>query len=484
MEHSETTATRVAETGAGRSGRSLLDLLLHPRSIAIIGASTNPEALGGRPLGFLASYEYPGAVYPVNANHAVVQGVPAHGSILDVPEPVDLALVAVRAELVPQVLRDCAEAGVGVAVVVSSGFGEGMGRGEDLADVVREIVATTGMRVLGPNCEGLASLPASAPVTFSPVLDLHKTGRRLAEGSIAVISQSGGVGFAVAQWGSMAGLGFGYIVTTGNELDVDCIELAEGLVDDDRTTAIVLVMEGVHDLPRFRELAKRTRAAGKHLVVAKLGRTDAGARGAFAHTRHRSIPEEGYDAIFEEFGVVVPSGMDELIDVLQTIVKSPQPAGRRLGIMTTSGGAGVWLADACVAAGYEIPTLTAETAAALKEHMPSYGSPVNPVDLTAQFLAGGSFAIPLATLVDSGEVDLVVLATSLSSNGRLSGDREALAALIARSPIPIAIYTYTSPAPSSVEILNELGIPWYSDSLRAARGLAALIDRSGHGERH
>lgn len=482
MERSEAASAGGAPVEAP-ARRSLVELLLRPRSIAIVGASTNPEALGGRPLGFLMSYGFPGALYPINANHDTVQGVPAHRSILDVDGPVDLALVAVRAELVPQVLRDCARAGVGAAVVVSSGFGEGMGAGEDLAEVVREIVATTGMRILGPNCEGIASLPASAPVTFSPVLDIHRTGRRLAAGDIAVISQSGGVGFAVAQWGSMVGLGFGYIITTGNELDVDCVELAEALVDDEHTSAIVLVMEGVSDLDRFRRLALRVRAAGKRLVVAKLGRSEPGARGALAHTRHASGPEAAYDAIFAESGVLTPRDMDELIDVLQAIMKSPEPRGRRLGIMTTSGGAGVWLADACADAGYEIPELSAETTARLAGLMPGYGSPVNPVDLTAQFLADGSFAVPLAALVDSGEVDLAVLATSLSSNGRLSGDREALAELIARSPIPIAIYTYTSPAPSSVEILNELGVPWYTDSFRAARGLSALIPGSDHVER-
>jgi acyl-CoA synthetase (NDP forming) len=461
----------AAETGA----RSLAELLLHPRSIAIIGASTNPESLGGRPLGFLTSYGYPGEIYPVNANHDTVQGVRAYRSISDVDGPVDLALVAVRAELVPEVLRDCAAAGVGVAAVISSGFGEGMGAGDELADALREIVATTGMRILGPNCEGVASLPASAPVTFSPVLDIHRTGRRLADGDIAVISQSGGVGFAVAQWGSMVGLGFSYIVTTGNEIDIDCVELAEGLVEDDRTSAIVLVLEGVADLPRFRQLALRARAAGKHLVVAKLGASDAGSRAAFAHTGHMSGPTAEYDAIFTETGVVGARDMDELIDVLQAIVKAAPARGRRLGIMTTSGGAGVWLADACIDAGYDVPLLSAETSAALAGLMPGYGSPTNPVDLTAQFLAGGSFAVPLGVLADSGEVDMAVLATSLSAAGRLSGDRDALRELIARSPIPIAIYTYTSPAPSSTEILNELGVPWYTGSSRAARGLAALL---------
>jgi len=466
------TATSVTE-------RSLADLLFRPRSIAIIGASTNPEALGGRPLGFLLSYGFPGAVYPVNANHDVVQGVAAHRSVLDIQASIDVALVAVRAELVAQVLRDCAAAGVGVAIVISSGFGEGQGAGQELSALAAEIVAETGMRILGPNCEGLASLPASAPVTFSPVLDIHRTGRRLATGDIAVISQSGGVGFAVAQWGSMVGLGFSYILTTGNELDVDCVELAEGLIDDPTTSAIVLVMEGVRDLARFRRMAMRAREAGKHLVVMKLGASAPGERAAFAHTRHIAGPASDYSAIFEEAGAHTPRDLDELVDVLQALVKAPAAKGRRLGIMTTSGGAGVLLADAATNEQFEIPVLSPETTAALAELMPGYGSPSNPVDLTAQFLAGGSFSGPLAALIDSGEVDVAVLATSLSAAGRLTGDKEALAAVIARSPIPVAIYTYTSPAPSSVEILNDLGVPWYAGSSHTARGLAALLPPTG-----
>jgi len=462
---------------AAPAERTLLDTLLHPRSIAIIGASTNPEALGGRPLGFLDAYEFAGEVYPVNPNSETVQGHRAYRSILDVEAPVDLALVVVRAALVPAVLQECADAGVGAAIVVSSGFGEGMGEGDQLTASVAEIVERTGLRVLGPNCEGVASLPDSAPVTFSPVLDIHRSGRRLEAGDIAVVSQSGGVGFAIAQWGAAVGLGFNYIVTTGNELDVDSVEIAEGLVEDDQVTAIVLVMEGVRDLGRFAALAARARDAGTRLVVAKMGRTEAGARGALAHTRHVTGPESDYEAIFEEFDVVQPRSMDELVDVLQAITKTRRaPGGDRVGIMTTSGGAGVWLADTFSAAGYSVPALSPGTSAALAEYMPRYGSPANPVDLTAQFLAGGSFATPLQALAESGEVDLVVLSTSLSSAGRLLGDKAALARLVAGSPVPIAIYSYTSPAPSSVEILNELRVPWYTDAVRAARGLAALID--------
>jgi acyl-CoA synthetase (NDP forming) len=189
------------------SERSALDALLNPRSVAMIGASRNPAALGGRPLGFMASYGFRGKVYPVNGSADVVQGLPAYASILDLPEPVDLALIAVRAELVAQVLRDCVAVGVQVAVVMSSGFGEGMGAGEGILESIAGELAASGMRVLGPNCEGLASLPVDAPLTFSPVLDIEASGSRLKPGNIAVISQSGGLAFGIAEYGAARGMG-------------------------------------------------------------------------------------------------------------------------------------------------------------------------------------------------------------------------------------------------------------------------------------
>ena len=453
----------------------LVDLLLHPRSVAIIGASTNPEALGGRPLGFLASYGYGGAVYPVNPNSEIVQGLKAYPSIRDVPGAVDLAMIAVRAELVPDTLRQCVAAGVGAAVVISSGFGEGGTRGSELLESARAAIRGASMRVLGPNCEGLASLRHSAPVTFSPVLDIHRGGGRLKEGGISVLGQSGGLTFAVAQWGTEVGLGYNAIITVGNEIDVDELELAAELIDDPDTSVLVLLVEGVSDLDRFTQVARAYRAAGKSIIVAKMGRSVAGARGALAHTLHDAGDDEAYMRVFDDTGVAEVSGMEELVDVLQAVTKSPPAMGPRVGILTTSGGTGVWLADACTAVGLEVPVLSGTTQAVLAAHMPDYGSPENPVDLTAQFIAGGSFAPPVRDLAASGEVDMVILATSLSNNGRLDGDRENLARVVAESPVPIAILTYTKPAPSAVEILNELGVPWYTDSTRAARGLAAMM---------
>src|SRR5690242_4330607 len=460
---------------------SVLDALLRPRSVAMIGASRNPKALGGRPLGFMARYGFPGKVYPVNGSAPEVQGLPAYASIKDVPEPVDLALVMVRAELVAQVLRDCAAAGVRVAVVVSSGFGEGMGAGEGILDSVAPELAASGMRILGPNCEGLASLPADAPLTFSPVLDIDASGTQLRPGNIAVLSQSGGLGFAVAQWGTEVGLDFSYIISTGNEYDLDCLELAGRLVDTPETEVVVMLIEGVRDLAELEAVGERFRAAGKRLVVVKLGKTPPGARGAYAHTRHVAGDIEEYRRVFRACGIAEAADPEELIDVVQAIAKSRKlgtralPPGARIGIATTSGGAGVWLADACAARGLAVPVLSSPVQAAMREHMPSFGSPVNPVDLTAQLTAGGSAAPALAALAGSGEVDAVTLVTSLSSAGRLERDFPALAELVAQTDVPIFVFSYTKPAPSCVRILEDLGVPWYTSAACAARGLAALV---------
>jgi acyl-CoA synthetase (NDP forming) len=458
----------------GGSVTETLDTLLHPRSVAIVGASSSAESLGGRPLGLLTALGFAGTVYPVNPTHDTVQGHQAYRSVLDLPERVDLALVAVRARLVLGVLRECAQAGIGTAIVLSSGFGEGTGVGADLRDELLDWLRTTPLRVLGPNCEGLASLPARAPLTFSPVMDARRTGAPVRAGGVAVVSHSGGLGFAVAQWGSAVGVGFNYLVSTGNELDLDLMDVAEHLVEREDTTVVVMLVEGLRDHARLVALHRRARALGTRLLLAKLGRTTAGARGTLAHTAHDAGTHAELAALCMEEGIPLVGDERTLIDVLQALDKCPQPAGRRVGILTTSGGAGIWLADACEEQGLTVPSLSPALQAAMAAHMPDYGSPVNPVDLTAQFIAGGEFSPAIETMLASGEVDALVLATSLASSGRLERDRPALAALAGRYPVPLLVYSYTNPAPSCVTILDELRLPWFTSSTGTAAALARL----------
>jgi acyl-CoA synthetase (NDP forming) len=473
--------TSTVPAAGALSDPSVLDALLRPRSVAMIGASRSPTALGGRPLGFMVKYGFPGKIYPINGSAPEVQGLPAYASIKDVPGPVDLALVMVRAESVVQVLQDCVTAGVRVAVVMSSGFGEGTGAGAGILDGFAPEVATSGMRILGPNCEGLASLPADAPLTFSPVLDIDASGTRLRPGNIAILSQSGGLGFAVAQWGAEVGLGFSYIISTGNEFDLDSLELAGHLVDSPDTDIVIMLVEGFRDPAEFVRVSDRFRKAGKHLVVAKLGRTEPGIRAAYAHTLHVAGDAAEYTRLFGSCGVLEAEDEEELIDVVQALAKTRRlgarelAVGGRIGIATTSGGAGVGLADACAARGLLIPQLSGPVQELLKRHMPTFGSPVNPVDLTAQLTAGGTIVPALHVLAASGEVDAVALVTSLSSAGRLERDKDALADFVSRFDRPLFVFSYTKPAPSCIAILQELGVPWYTSATRAARGLSALF---------
>jgi acyl-CoA synthetase (NDP forming) len=365
--------------------------------------------------------------------------------------------------------------------VLSSGFGEGMGAGADILAEVAADLAGTPMRLLGPNCEGLASLRADAPLTFSPVLDADASGIRLRPGNIAVVSQSGGLGFAVAQRGTEAGLDFSYIISTGNELDLDCLEVAGHLVADPDTDVVILLIEAFRAMPEFARVAGRFRAAGKRLVVARLATSAAGARGALAHTSHVAGDGRQYARALRAQDVAEVRDEEELIDVVQAIAKSrrlgtrPLPrAGARIAIATTSGGAGVWLADACSARGLEVPELSGQLQERLTPFLPPFGSPVNPVDLTAQFIAHGALAPTLEVLLASGEADAVALAMSLSSADRLEPDADALRALIDRYDTPLVVYSYTRPAPPCARILQDLGLPWYTTATRTARGLSAL----------
>src|SRR5215469_2768049 len=351
--------------------------LFDPKSVAVIGASTNPHGLGGRPLGLLRARGYQGAVFPVNCSHSVVQGERAYPSIGEVPEPVDVAMVAVPAWAVPQVLRECAAAGVKLAVVVSSGFGEGQGTGIELAAEVRKDLLATDMRVLGPNCEGFASLRAQAPVTFSPVFDYEKSGAPLKVGGVTVLSQSGGLGFAVAQWGSEVGIGFNHIVSTGNEIDLDILDVATEAVEDASTNVVVMLLEGFREPARMRTIADRALVLGKIFMIVKLGVSEEGVRGAFAHTRHDAGTPAEYGPVLDHPAIQQIADADMLLDLLQARSKCPPMAGRKVAVVTTSGGAGVWTSDACRLEGLEVPILSQATQAKLTSYMPAYGSPIN-----------------------------------------------------------------------------------------------------------
>jgi acyl-CoA synthetase (NDP forming) len=453
------------------------DALFRPGSVAVIGASADPGVISGLPQRILAQHDYPGAVYPVNPRHAEIDGLRCYPAIGAVPAPVDVALVVVNAERVTTVVRECGAAGVRFVVIITSGFAEQFD-GADRQRALRAVCAEyPAMRVLGPNAEGLINVGDGVPLGFSPTIDYRRGLRRLIAGDVAVIAQSGGLGFALFNDGLARGLGFSHVVTTGNELDVDVADVAEYLLADPATNVLLLFVEGVEHPERLAAIADGATARGKRLVLAKVGVSAAGSRAALAHTAHRTGDESHYARLVAEHDVLRARDQEEMVDIALALSRTVRPRGRRIGIVTTSGGAGTWLADDVVAAGLDLPVLSDGLRQRLWELIPAYGSPANPVDTTAQVLGRGGVAPVLTMVAASGEVDAVVLIGTLADKVQLERERDRLAEVAA--DFPMVVYSYTRPAPESVDLLAELGIAFFTSGRRTAAALAALVPRPG-----
>ncbi len=449
--------------------------LFRPASVAVIGASADPEVISGLPQRILAQHDYRGEVFPVNPRHTEIDGLRCYPGIGAAPGPVDVALVVVNAERVTAVVRECGAAGVRFVVIISSGFAEqsdGAGRDRALREVCAEYPA---MRVLGPNAEGLINVGDAVPLGFSPTINYRRGLRTLIPGDVAVIAQSGGLGFALFNDGLARGLGFSHVVSTGNELDVDVADVAEYLLDDPATNVLLLFVEGVDQPERLAAIADGAAVRGKRVVLAKVGVSAEGSRAALAHTAHRTGDESRYAGLVAGHDLLRARDQEEMVDIALALSRTRQPKGRRIGIVTTSGGAGTWLADDVVAAGLELPVLSGELQARLRALIPAYGSPANPVDTTAQVLGRGGVAPVLRLLADSGEVDAVVLIGTLADKHQMERERAQLAEVAAMAPL--VVYSYTRPAQESVDLLAELGIAYFTSGRRTAVALAALVPR-------
>lgn len=446
-----------------------------PRVLAVIGASADCASLSGRPLRMLDRHGYAGRIYLVNPNHAELDGRPVYASIGEVPETVDLAAICVPAHAVPGVVAECGAAGCRAVMVLSSGFAEAGAEGRELEDHVLRIARSYGMDLLGPNSEGFYNAADRVALSFSPALDVDPVTPVPAVGGIGIVSQSGGLGFAAMTAARGIGLDIRYVTTTGNEADIDACRLAAYMIENLDVTVVAMILEGLDEPAQLKRLARHAQDRAIRLVVVKLGASDAGSRAVARHTARAAGRDDLYQAVFDQHGILRAHDEDEFLDQLSVLSRSqPMPAGRRVGIVTSSGGAGVWLADCCEANGFDVPELSAATQQVLSDLMPPYGSSVNPVDITAQAVANGRFTPTAAALAASGEVDAVLISTSLSSPSRVAREADALSTLLATAAVPILLFTYTVPAPECVQQLAELGLPWFPSPSRTARALAAL----------
>ncbi|PYM15727.1 MAG: CoA-binding protein [Candidatus Rokuibacteriota bacterium] len=461
--------------------------LFWPRAIAVIGASPDVEIIRGKLLQLMLMHGFAGDVFPVSRSNTEVQGLRAYPSIADVPEGVDFAVIVVPAALVSETLTACGERGVRAAVVITSGFAEE--RGEAGAKRQRELVeiaARYRMVVCGPNCEGIVNMLGPMVATFSPVLE-HVGGPLLPEvagaRAIGVISQSGGVSYAYFNRGRPRQLRFSYVVSSGNEAVLEGLDYVDWMLRDGRTDLFLMYMEAVRDAAKFRRVAATAAAHGKPLLVAKVGRSDVAKRAAVSHTGSLAGADPVYDAMFRHYGIVRCDDLDEMVDLAAAFSFCALPKGRRVGVLTGSGGGAVWMADLLSAAGLEIPELDGETRAQIERHIPAYGASQNPVDVTAQAVRQVGYAKLIEIIARSPAIDALLVVGSLASEARLQRQAEELTRAVKTAGKPVLFCTYTLASPRSVSILAGAGIPAYTNMPNCARAFRVLAEYAAFQDR-
>ncbi len=459
------------------AGEPALKRLFSPERVALVGVSGRPGSTMSRPLTFLVEHGFQGTIYPVNPNYAEIDGHRCYARLADVPDDVDLVLSMVPAKAAVEVVREAGRVNAAAVIVFASGFGEtgesGAALQRELGDAARE----AGVRLLGPNCQGLLYGPSNLCATFTSAA---LRPRAVRESGVAYVGQSGAIGGSILDLANEMGVGLTAWASTGNQADLDLVELAEALVADDAVDVIMLYIEAVGDGAAFTRLAADAAGRGKHLVVLRSGRSEVGQKAAASHTGAMLGNNAGFDLTAARYGVTQVDDLDELLAVAAAKARLAPMRGRRVAVITTSGGAGSLAADRCVEYGLELPELGADTQQALAPLIPDFGALANPVDVTAQILGSDDAfgAVCDATGADDNVDAVIVLLTMVvGDNGR------ALAADLARcadrlgKPLLIAWLAGQQLTADGRAVLRDAGMPVFNSIGAVARAAARLAAR-------
>jgi acetyltransferase len=433
-----------------------------PRSVAVVGATESAGSVGRAVLENLASFD--GRVFPVNPKRSTVLGRPAFPRLAALPETADLAVIVTPAATVPGLIRDCAEAGIRNAIIISAGFKETGPAGQALEDAVLAEARRGGVRIIGPNCLGVMTPRIGFNATFATTLALP--------GKVAFLSQSGALCTAILDWSLREQVGFSAFVSVGSMLDVNWGDLIEHLGDDPHTSSIVCYMESVGDARRFLSAAREV-AYTKPVIIIKVGRSAAAARAAASHTGALTGSDDVLDAAFRRAGVLRVDTIGELFNMAELLAKQPRPAGPRLAIVTNAGGPGALATDLLVTSGGELAALEAATLSTLNDVLPAAWSHGNPVDIL-----GDAGADRYAAAVEAVSCDpdtdgmLVILTPQKMTEPEVTA--EALAKLACSGKPLLTSWMGGASLDPSRDILNGAGIPTYEYPDTAARAFALM----------
>ena len=448
---------------------SALDKLLRPRSVAVVGASADPAKTSGRPVAYLRKHGFQGSIYPVNPKASEIDGLRCYPDIRSLPQAPDVAIVVLGAERTQQAVRELSAIGTGAAIVLASGYSESGEEGARRQQALRE--AAGAMGILGPNTIGLVNLTDRVTLSASGALEIDD----LQPGAVGLVSQSGGILGALLSRAAARGVGLSKLISTSNEADLELADFVDALADDPATRVIALYVESIRHPAKFRAAARKARAAGKPVVAFKIGRSESGARAAASHTGALAGADAMYDALFEDTGVIRAQTFSDLLDIPAALAHARKLPGRRVAILTSTGGAGTLVADCLGLAGFELPAPDDATGAALRALQP--GTPAaldrNPIDVTLAGLQPELLRGAIRILLDSGSYDALVVIVGSSGVAQPELMAGALKDTLAGATKPVM--AYISPhAPRAAEVLGRYGIPAFHTPEGVSAAMAAM----------
>src|ERR1051326_957578 len=453
--------------------------LLSPASVCIVGAAAD-SSLRGRLTQQLVEHGFDGRIYPVTRSQSEVLGHKAYRTVAEIPEAADLAVILVPAAHVVSTIEQCAARGIAAAVVISSGVAEEKSEAAAARDIaLREIARRTGMVIAGPNSEGLVNPLRPLVATFSPVFHDHTVPLLPQKGRatpIAVSCQSGALTFAFLSRGRDRQLKFTYQISAGNQTVLEAHDYVDWVLDAGGADIFMCYLEGIRDAQRFRAVADKAARLGQPMILAKVGRSDAGRRAAASHTGALARAGMADDAIFRHHGIIRGEDLDHMVDVASAFAYCPLPRGNRVAVITGSGGSAVWMGDILSAHGLELPGLEEDLQQRIMALLPSYGSAPNPIPATAQAIGEVGYAPMVELVAQSERIDTILLISSLANPERAKKLATEMAELTATLDKPILLSTYTTATPASIAAIAGAGIPCYTSMPSCARAIKALVD--------
>ena len=374
--------------------------LFHPRSVALVGASKDPKKWGFNLLFNIVKGGYPGRVYPINPREGEILGFKAYPSIAQVPEPVDQAILVVPSSDMPKVIQECGRNGTKVGVVITAGFGEVDRKGKNIEVEMVALARSLGMRLVGPNCQGIVS-------TWGGSLYAHMPPQFPPPGPLGVVSQSGNLATSLIEAGRLLGIGFSRIISSGNEADLQTPDFLEFLAEDPKTEIVLSYLEGVKDGRKLFQTARKV-SAKKPFLMVKAGQSEAGVKAAFSHTGALAGSSGLFSGLCRQMGIIQAETIEEMVDMAAALTTQPLPKGRRVGVVTLGGGWGVLAADFCAKAGLIIEELSPGMIRELNGILPPWWNRMNPVDMVAGYRKG-DLLTSIELFLESNRFDGVLL---------------------------------------------------------------------------